>query len=340
MRIAFRLCTLAALLGLLAAGTARSGPLTREEAARQREVLARLEIAVAAENTEAGKFAQYLKAMREDPSVDVRARVLDLAAKQSTGAELEALLLKRLDEEPDGRLRSRCAAMLGRYGSEKCLTRLVQAAATDQETHFMMGDIGGRTSARRDAVFALAELGRRLPQSSGQAIKALRDLSTTNAPPGDSLEDARVQALYQLTAEDSLLAPFRARLASADAKQRASGVVAFRFLNLHKAPPELLKTLDDPAPEVRSWTTLVLGEIGDPQTVPQLMAAAGNRSLDAATRCNAIGSLGQMKATAAAALMERLLDDPEPAVPANAAIALYRITDKKVKQFPAGYNAD
>ena len=116
--------------------------------------------------------------------------------------------------------------------------------------------------------------------------------------------------------------------------------MAFGFLNVHKAPPELLKTLDDPAAEVRGEAALVLGEIGDPQTVPQLMAAAGNRSLDAATRCNAIYGLGRMKAAAAAALMEKLLDDPEPAVPGNAAIALYQITGRKVKQFPEGYNAD
>jgi len=324
----------------LAATTARGGPITVEEAARQREALARLDSALAAETTQAGKFTQYLKAMREDPDVDIRGHVLDLALKQSTGPELEALLLKRLEEEPDGGLRSRCATMLGQYGSEKCLTRLVQAAATDQETTWMVGDTRGRRSARRDAVFALAELGRRLPQAEGSAIKALRELSTTNAPPSESLENARVQALYQLTADDSLLVPFRARLQSNNEKQRVSGVIAFSFLKLHQAPPELRKTLDDPAPEVRSSAALVLGEIGDPQTVPQLMAAAGNRSLDAGTRCNAIGGLGRMRAAAAAALMEKLLDDPEPAVPGNAAVALYQITGKKVKQFPEGYNAD
>jgi hypothetical protein len=32
--------------------------------------------------------------------------------------------------------------------------------------------------------------------------------------------------------------------------------------------------------------------------------------------------------------------DPEPVIQTCAAIALYRITGKKVKQFPEGYNAD
>lgn len=216
--------------------------MTTEQAAQQREALARLDSALAVETTAAGKFAQYLAALRslrEDQDVDVRARVTDMAVKQSTGPELEALLLKRLDEEPDGGLRSRCAALLGQYGSEKCLARLVQAVATDQETAWWVGDIRGAMSARRDAVFALAELGRRLPKTLPPAIKALRELITTNAPPGASLEDARVQALYQLTADDSLLVPFRTRLQSKDEKQRVSGIVAFQFLNLHKAPPEV-----------------------------------------------------------------------------------------------------
>jgi hypothetical protein len=47
-----------------------------------------------------------------------------------------------------------------------------------------------------------------------------------------------------------------------------------------------------------------------------------------------------MKTPAAAGLMEKLLTDAEPAVPGNAAVALYRITGKKVKEFPKGYNAD
>jgi hypothetical protein len=55
-------------------------------------------------------------------------------------------------------------------------------------------------------------------------------------------------------------------------------------------------------------------------------------------RVNVITALGQMRAPAAADLMGKLLDDP--AVATNAAIALYRITGKKVVQFPAGYNAD
>ena len=54
----------------------------------------------------------------------------------------------------------------------------------------------------------------------------------------------------------------------------------------------------------------------------------------------ALNALGVMRARAAAGLAEKLLADPAPAVPAAAAVALYRITGKKAPQFPAGYDAD
>jgi hypothetical protein len=45
-----------------------------------------------------------------------------------------------------------------------------------------------------------------------------------------------------------------------------------------------------------------------------------------------------MRAKSAAELMEKLVSDED--VSASAAVALYRITGKKVKEFPEGYNAD
>ena len=70
------------------------------------------------------------------------------------------------------------------------------------------------------------------------------------------------------------------------------------------------------------------------------MTAADDPKQDAGVRCNAIQSLGQMKAAAATELMRKLLGDEREAVQVQAAIALYRLTGEKVKQFPAGYKAD
>ena len=116
--------------------------------------------------------------------------------------------------------------------------------------------------------------------------------------------------------------------------------MAFRFLKLRQAPRELVRLLDDPSPKVTSWVALVLGEIGDPSVVPPLLTAAADRKREAGTRCNAIYSLGRLKAAQAADMMTELLEDPNPTVSANAAIALYRITGKRTPQFPEGYNAD
>src|SRR5260370_761142 len=79
-----------------------------------------------------------------------------------------------------------------------------------------------------------------------------------------------------------------------------------------------------------------------PERVPALMAVAGDAKKDAGLRCNVIGSLGRMKAAAATEQMRKLLVDENEAVQVQvqAAIALYRMTGEKVKQFPAGYNAD
>jgi HEAT repeat protein len=127
---------------------------------------------------------------------------------------------------------------------------------------------------------------------------------------------------------------------SKDAKVRESGAVAFQFFKLKVAPPELVTALGDADAGVRSWASLVLGEIADPKTVPVLTALAGDPKQDARLRCNVIHSLGRMKAAAATELMRKLLADENQAVQAQAAIALCRVTGAKAKQIPAGYNAD
>lgn len=332
---------LAAATLLLGLGTAASaGPITQEEAQRQAQVLQGLEKALAAETTAAGKFAHLARAMKEEPAVDVRRRMLETALR-IPGPEREAFLVNRLTTEQDAGLRSHAATMLGRLGSEKSLAPLAEVAANDRTTSIQVGDIGGRSSARRAATFALAELAARFPKVADEAAAKLRALRVADDPKdGEGLADARTQALYQVTGDAALLKPFFERLRSKDARERERGVVAFQFFKLKAAPAELVATLKDADADVRSWSALVLGEIGDPKTAATLMAIAGDGKERAEVRCNAVNSLGRMKAAAAAGLMEKLLTDPSPSVQANAAVALYRITDKKVVQFPKGYRAD
>lgn len=226
-------------------------------------------------------------------------------------------------------------------GSENCLPLLVRAARNDRTTMALMGDVGGLSSARRAATFAIAALTLRFPKLAidfAVQLRALPVVDTAKDPEG--LSDTRIQALYQITRDKTLLKPFYERLNSKDSGDRIRGVVAFRFLKMKEAPPELLTTLTDLSEDVRSWSALVLGEIGDPKTGTDLMRVVGNTKEEASVRCNAIGALGEMRLVEAEKLMETLLTDPNTSVPANAAVALYRITGKKVRQFPEGYNAD
>jgi HEAT repeat protein len=195
------------------------------------------------------------------------------------------------------------------------------------------------SSARRSATFAIAQLAERNPKIAAKAAAALRELPDKHDPKdNESLADARLQALYQVTQEESLLKPFYERMKSTDARARRDGVNAFQFLKLKAAPPEVIAALTDADAHVRSNAALVLGRIGDPTSAEPLMKIAGDAKADRLNRVNAIGALGQMRAATAGELMEKLLDDA--AVSSNAAIALYRITGKKVAQFPEGYNAD
>jgi HEAT repeat protein len=330
----------ALLLGVALTDGSLAGPISREEARRQAQVLEQLKKALAAETTDAGKFTHIARVMKAEPDVNLRRRILDTAAR-IPGPELDRFLTAMLAHEEDAGLRSQAATTLGHVGSAKCLATLAHVAAKHPTTRILIGDVASRSSARRAATFAIAELAARFPKIAAEAAGKLRALKVPeDVKDNQGLADARTQALYQITHDKALLDPFYQRLRSKDPRVRESGVVAFRFLKLKKAPEEIVAALKDTDPGVRSWAALVLGNIADPKTAPALMAVAGDTKEGTSVRCNAISSLGRMKAAGAADLMEKLLKDSNPAVQANAAIALYRITGKKVKQFPEGYRVD
>jgi HEAT repeat protein len=313
-------------------------PPSREEYDRQSQVVEQLKESVATETTDTGKFAVISEVITNESDVDLRRRILDIATA-IPGPERETFLTAQLTTEEDPELRSRVATALGQTGSEKCLAILAKVAASDRTTTMKFGCICSTSSARRAAIFAIAQLAKRFPKFVDKAATELRALPIKNDPKdNESLADARRQALYQITRNSTLLQPFFDRLNSVDPKEREDGVIAFRFLKLKKAPPEVIQALQDTNVDVRSWTALVLGEIGDPNAVEPLLALAADTKVERAVRGNAIGALGRMRAPEATGLMEKLLADPD--ISANAAIALYRITGKKAKQFPEGYNAD
>jgi HEAT repeat protein len=334
-----QLCAAVTLL-VVAAGGIWGGPPTREEGERREKFTADLKAALAAENTAAGKAAALSRTYKAESSPDMRRVVFEHIPTRPVAAT-DAFLIDVLTGDADAGIRSLAATGLGTHGTDQCLLALAKAAATDKVTELQMGCIAGKGTARRSATFAIAELATRYPKLADEAATALRELPLpSDLKDTESLADARVQALYQVTRDEKLLAPFLERLRSKDAKARESGAVAFRFFKLKVAPPELVTALDDSDAGVHSWAGLVRGEIGDPKTVPMLMAVAGDAEKDVGQRCNVIGALGRMKATAATEQMRKLLTDASDAVRVQAAIALFRLTGEKVKQFPAGYKLD
>jgi HEAT repeat protein len=314
-------------------------PPSREVAERQGQVLEQLKESLADKSDE-DKIAAIARVWSEsdESDIDQRLRLLDLA-DGIPGAAAEAFLIGLLTTEEDAGLRSQAATALGKTGSEKCLAVLSKVAASDRTTNMQMGCMRVSSSARRAATFALAELAGRFPKVADTAAAELRALPVAEGPKdNESLWDARQQSLYQITHEALLIEPFLERLKSDDPKVRRRGVLSLGFLKLDKAPAQLIFALQDADADVRISTALVLGEIKDPRTVKPLMAVATDGKLQRGVRSNAIGALGQMRAAAAAELMETLLADEW--VSADAAIALYRITGKKTRQFPEGYNAD
>lgn len=263
-KIAAALAFAALLLGVTHARTAAADLPSREDAERQAQVVARMKESLAAEATAAGKFAVLRRLMSDEPNADIR-RVILYATPQLPGPELDGFFTGVLGKDPDAGNRSQAATALGCLGSEKCLETLVRAAGSDPTTDVRAGCLRGRSSARRAATFALAELAARFPRLADEAKAKLRSLQPAADPrDGEQLADARLQALYQVTRDETLLQPFYQRLRSPEARVRIDGVVAFRFLKLGAAPPEVVAALKDADPEVRSWAALVVGEIGHP----------------------------------------------------------------------------
>jgi HEAT repeat protein len=240
-----------------------AAPVTREEGERQAQVFDQLKKTLGAETTDAAKFTHIARVMKDERDVNFRRRILETAT-QIPGPDLEKFLTNLLTSEEDAGLRSTVATSLGLVGSERCLTTLAQVARNDRTTSMQIGDVGGQSSARRAATFAIAELVVRFPKLADDAAGKLRALPVVDdVKDNEGLADARVQALYQITRDNALLKPFFERLKSKDAKERERGVIAFRFLKLKEAPSEIVHALKDSSPDVRSWAALVLGEIGD-----------------------------------------------------------------------------
>ena len=309
------------ILLAVACASAPGGLPTAQQVAQQKAAIDRLTAAVAAAGDDAGKLAAFEAAARE-PSVEVRRRVLDLAATAlPREGDREAFFRSVLGKDRDAGIRAHAAAALGRVGTPASLPALVLAAGSDPETQREVGCIVSRGTARRDAMFALADLAERFPKSSDAVAADLRKL----APADEQDRHAARAALYRVTRDPAVLEPVLKQLDDAEPARRRDAIVQLRFFRLKTAPPALLKRAEDADAEVQSWVALTLGEIGDAAAVPALAAAASDARRDRYIRANAIASLGRMKGADAAPVLRKLTGDPDAAVRAQAAAALERV---------------
>jgi HEAT repeat protein len=284
-------------------------------------------------STKSAKLRFLERALAQAQNPNVRGAIVALA-EQVGGSELEDLLIHVIEHDPDVGIRLSAVAKLARYGTARSVQPLLTCAQKDPTGEHRAGCIVSRMTARREAYFALAELGLRLPSERKRIADAIRKLPVTS----EDLHDPKIQALYILTGDNRLLRPFFERLRSPNPQIRVVGLVTFRFLKLKRAPKEVTQLIHDPDQNVRSWVALILGEIGDPGTIPMLMDAAKDRKKDRGTRCNAIYSLGRMCVTNAEALLKELLSDED--VKVSAAVALSQITGQRHPLVPHGYRLD
>lgn len=163
----------------------------------------------------------------------------------------------------------------------------------------------------------------------GVPVRIIRNLAT--------LRVSGVQRISPKEKPPASLAQLLGDLRSPNTNKRVDGVVGLRVLKLQQAPEELIKALiDDPSNEVRSWVALVLGEIGDKEAVPVLIRSAQDKTQNRSIRCNAIYSLGRMRAKPAEAAVCELIGDED--VKINAAIAWSQITGQRHRLVPDGYD--
>jgi HEAT repeat protein len=307
--------------------------MSADAMARIRAEVAAIKSSLTSHRTASDKMHFLGKALDRSSNVHVGEKILELA-EQVGGPDLETLLIHVVQDSTEVRLRIIACRKLAQYGTPSCIDPLLKCAEKDPTGPYQIGCMRGQGNARRNAYFALAEIGLRLQEERKRIADAIQELPVT----AEDLNDPKIQTLYILTGNADLLKPFYSRLESPNPETRKRGVVAFRFLKLKRAPKELVDLIDDHEQTVRSWVALVLGEIGDPATVPVLVKAATNQDLDRNTRCNAIGSLGRMKAKEAKPVMQGLLNDES--VKVNAAIALSRITGVRHPLVPEGYGLD
>jgi len=184
-------------------------------------------------------------AFRDQGQHDIDALVQ--AGAQSFG---DLLVIVQARETSDD-LASSAAWLLGRLGSKRAASALLAA-------------LTAAASARRQAAaHALGEL------DVKAAVQPL--IVTMRSDASDDVRQAATYALGLIGAKRAL-SPLIAVLADQTNSPGLRGMAAEALSDVRdrRAVPALLGALGDVSPEVRFWAAFALGELGDPQALPEL----------------------------------------------------------------------
>ena len=295
--------------------------------------IAAIRLAADKQDTPSEKHAVLTGAFAKSDSPHVKMRILEMA-KVVEAPELEPFLLSILQNKTDVRDRILAVMTLAEHGSTAAIEPLLDCAENDPEGVAGAGCMRCRTTARRDAYLALAEIGLRHPAERNRIAAAVAALPITT----DDVHDPKAQTLYILTQDQRHLKLFLDRLQDEDPETRALGVRALRPFKLSHAPEQLVATLADSNPDVQARAARLLGIIGDSKTIPALIEAATATDRDRQVRSNAIRALGSMRVKQAESVMRKLLTDDS--VKVVAAIALFQITGERHPLLPQGFDLE
>jgi cyclophilin family peptidyl-prolyl cis-trans isomerase/HEAT repeat protein len=245
-----------------------------------------------------------------DTLPDASLTALERILKAEDERTLAGGTLARYLADPEKALRRRAALAVGRL-QDSSGTALLLPLLND-------GDV----EVRREAVFALGQIGLAHPRPSAPARSEIQRLVTSGDP---ATADLGLEALGKLG--DPAATPFvTTYLQHQESSLRGTAAVALWRLADSTALAPLIGCLEDPDAGVRWRVLYALEKIAAPDEVV-LLAAMHVDDDDGLVRAYAVRTIGRQKSTQGTAYVVQKLADAEIGVQVNAMRALQAIAD-------------
>jgi len=227
----------------------------------------------------------------------------------------------RLLEDPENNIRCLAAQVLGNQRDSRATAPLVAMLQDKSETAY---------DTKTAAAAALGELGD--PAAGGPLLEALKD-------PNPYLRRMVAISLGKLKVPEAL-EPLIAQLEAMDAPPGSDGAaIGLGFLGRPEAVEPLLRAMKRANVQLRRSAVQSLGLLRDARALEPLTTAA-TEDTDPQTRLLAIGALGNLGDSRAAASLTRLANDTDPPTRLAAATSLCQLGDPAGLDFLAKMLSD